>query len=109
MQLPLSLVLLLLAIRVADYGFILLAMRRTGHASPGWRQLYLKPYGLLATIAALKAIGEAPLRPFHWDKTRHGQFHDADTEDGGQSSVQGANPAESAPPCTRPATKVSAS
>ena len=108
-QLPLSLVLLLLAIRVADYGFILLAMRRTGHASPGWRLLYLKPYGLLATIAALKAIGEAPLRPFHWDKTRHGQFHDADTEDGGQSSVQGANPAESNPPRTAPATMLSAS
>lgn len=79
-QLPMPLVILMVAIRVADYAFILLAMRRTRHPGPGWRLLYLKPYGLLSTIAAIKAIGEAPLRPFHWDKTRHGDFHDDETE-----------------------------
>ncbi|PLL11609.1 glycosyl transferase [Tabrizicola sp. TH137] len=69
----------LLLIRLTEYALVILAMRRTRHGGPGWWLLLLKPYGLLATIAAIKAIGEAPLRPFHWDKTRHGQFHDDDT------------------------------
>jgi len=69
----------LAAIQAADFLFVHLAMRRAGHASPGWRLLLLKPYGLMGCVATLKAVGEAPLRPFHWDKTRHGQFHDSDT------------------------------
>ena len=43
----------------------------------GWLWLPLTTlYFLLATLAALKAAAEAVARPFHWDKTRHGQFDD---------------------------------
>lgn len=77
-QLPMGLALLLVASRLIDFAFIHAAMRRAGHASPGWRLLWLKPYDVLATIATIKAVGEAPLRPFHWDKTHHGDFHDAE-------------------------------
>ena len=83
-QLPMGLALLLVASRLIDFAFIHAAMRRAGHVSPGWHLLWLKPYDILATIAAIKAVGEAPLRPFHWDKTQHGDFHETEeaVEDG---------------------------
>lgn len=52
------------------------ALRLAGHRM-GWLWLPLMtPYFALASFAALKALGEAVARPFHWDKTRHGQFDD---------------------------------
>lgn len=55
------------------------ALRIAGHP-PQWRWLPLTiPYFLLATLAGLKALAEALSRPFHWDKTRHGQ-HDAEAD-----------------------------
>ena len=80
-QMPIEMAFLLVAIRLIDFAFIHAAMRRTGHAGPGWRLLLLKPYDLLASIAAIKAVGEAPLRPYHWDKTRHGDFHSTEEPD----------------------------
>lgn len=50
------------------------ALRLAGHRI-GWVWLPLMtPYFALATFAAFKSLTEAALRPFHWDKTRHGQF-----------------------------------
>ncbi|WGV16287.1 glycosyltransferase family 2 protein [Fuscovulum ytuae] len=79
-SLPDWVMLSLILIKIADFAFIHLAMRRTTHNAAAWWLLLMKPYALLGTIATVKAIGEAPLRPFHWDKTRHGQFHDPDPE-----------------------------
>ena len=92
------LLLSLAAIQLADFVFVHLAMRRTGHAAPGWRLLLLKPYGLLGSIATVKAIGEAPLRPFHWDKTRHGQFHIAEAEPARVSEALSASGSRPHPP-----------
>ncbi|MCZ8332650.1 MAG: glycosyltransferase [Rhodobacteraceae bacterium] len=92
------LLLSLAALQLADFAFVLLAMRRTGHASPGWRLLLLKPYGLLGSIATVKAIGEAPLRPFHWDKTHHGQFHSAESEPDPTAAPKTVSASVSRPP-----------
>lgn len=51
------------------------ALRLAGHAI-GWPWLLLTtPYFALATLAAIKALVQSVARPFHWEKTRHGQ-HD---------------------------------
>lgn len=50
------------------------ALRLAGHP-PQWRWLpLLMPYFWMATFAAFKAMAEAVTSPFHWDKTRHGQY-----------------------------------
>jgi hypothetical protein len=71
---------LLLGVNLLDFALAAIAMRRAGHAVPWpWLPL-LKPYALLTSFAAAKALVEAVTRPFHWDKTKHGHF-DGDTED----------------------------
>lgn len=55
-------------------GLAVTALRRAGH-----RRLWpwvpmLAGYYLLATLAGVKAMVETILCPFHWDKTKHGQF-----------------------------------
>jgi glycosyltransferase XagB len=71
---------LLLGVDLLDFALAAIAMRRAGHAVPWpWLPL-LKPYALLTSFAAAKALVEAVTRPFHWDKTKHGHF-DGDTED----------------------------
>lgn len=53
-----------------------IALRLAGHP-PQWRWLpLLIPYFWMATFAAVKAMTDAAISPFHWDKTRHGQFDD---------------------------------
>jgi cellulose synthase/poly-beta-1,6-N-acetylglucosamine synthase-like glycosyltransferase len=37
-----------------------------------WWPLFLLPYALLGAVAALRAVVEAFLAPFHWQKTEHG-------------------------------------
>jgi hypothetical protein len=70
---------LLLGLNLLDFGLAALAMRRAGHRVPWpWLPL-LKPYALLTSFAAAKALVEAVTRPFHWDKTKHGHF-DSDAE-----------------------------
>jgi len=70
---------LLLVVNVLDFALAAIAMRRAGHAVPWpWLPL-LKPYALLTSFAAAKALFEAVTRPFHWDKTKHGHF-DGDAE-----------------------------
>jgi hypothetical protein len=70
---------LLLDLNLLDFGLAALAMRRAGHRVPWpWLPL-LKPYALLTSFAAAKALVEAVTRPFHWDKTKHGHF-DSDAE-----------------------------
>jgi hypothetical protein len=54
-------------------------MRRAGHPVPWLWLPLLKPYALLTSFAAAKALFEAVTRPFHWDKTKHGHF-DAEAE-----------------------------
>ena len=70
---------LLLCLNLLDFALAAIAMRRAGHAVPWpWLPL-LKPYALLTSFAAAKALVEAVTCPFHWDKTKHGHF-DSDTE-----------------------------
>ncbi|MEN9409080.1 MAG: hypothetical protein RL216_1054 [Pseudomonadota bacterium] len=53
-----------------------IALRRSGQRiNPLWIPA-LHAYFPLGTIAAAKAVVELLLRPFYWDKTQHGQFHD---------------------------------
>jgi cellulose synthase/poly-beta-1,6-N-acetylglucosamine synthase-like glycosyltransferase len=67
----------MLAIHGLDFILAAMAMRRAGRPV-GWLWLpLLKPYALLSTFATAKALIEAVLRPFHWDKTRHGCFDKA--------------------------------
>jgi cellulose synthase/poly-beta-1,6-N-acetylglucosamine synthase-like glycosyltransferase len=68
---------LLLGLNILDFGLAALAMRRAGHAVPWLALPLLKPYALLTSFAAGKALIEAITRPFHWDKTRHGHFDNA--------------------------------
>ena len=64
----------MLAVHTLDFALAALAMRRAGNPV-GWLWLpLLKPYALLTTFATAKALVEAVIRPFHWDKTRHGHF-----------------------------------
>ncbi len=70
---------LLLGINLLDFGLAALAMRRAGHPVPWLWLPLLKPYALLTSFAAAKALFEAVTRPFHWDKTKHGHF-DAEAE-----------------------------
>ncbi|MBA4350384.1 MAG: glycosyl transferase [Rhodobacter sp.] len=75
----LSLTPLLLSLNLLDFALAALAMRRAGHRVPWpWLPL-LKPYALLTSFAAAKALVEAVTCPFHWDKTKHGHF-DAEAE-----------------------------
>ncbi|WP_434613009.1 glycosyltransferase family 2 protein [Tabrizicola sp. M-4] len=61
-----------------NFALSALALRLAGHP-PQWPWLLATPvYFCLATLAGLKALAEAILRPFHWDKTRHGR-HDGDS------------------------------
>jgi cellulose synthase/poly-beta-1,6-N-acetylglucosamine synthase-like glycosyltransferase len=53
-----------------------IALRRSGQRiNPLWIPA-LHAYFPLGTLAAGKALVETLLRPFYWDKTQHGQFHD---------------------------------
>lgn len=71
------LALALLLAQLADFALVALAMRRSpNRLSLLWLPM-LKPYALLASFAAAKALVEAISRPFHWDKTKHGQFDTA--------------------------------
>ncbi|MEZ5756408.1 MAG: glycosyltransferase family 2 protein [Paracoccaceae bacterium] len=71
------LALVLLLAQLADFALVALAMRRSpNRLSLLWLPL-LKPYALLASFAAAKALVEAIARPFHWDKTKHGHFDTA--------------------------------
>jgi glycosyltransferase XagB len=70
---------LLLGINLLDFGLAALAMRRAGHSVPWLWLPLLKPYALLTSFAAAKALVEAVTCPFHWDKTKHGHF-DAEAE-----------------------------
>jgi cellulose synthase/poly-beta-1,6-N-acetylglucosamine synthase-like glycosyltransferase len=75
----LSLTPLLLGLNLLDFFLAAIAMRRAGHRVPWpWLPL-LKPYALLTSFAAAKALIEAVTCPFHWDKTKHGHF-DTDAE-----------------------------
>jgi cellulose synthase/poly-beta-1,6-N-acetylglucosamine synthase-like glycosyltransferase len=57
-----------------DLSIALVAHRRAGlRFGRGW-VLVLPLYHALATAAAYKALFDMALRPFHWDKTRHGGF-----------------------------------
>ena len=69
----------LIGVQILDFGLNALAMRRAGHAVPWLWLPLLKPYALLTSFAAAKALVEAVTCPFHWDKTKHGHF-DNDTE-----------------------------
>lgn len=57
-----------------DLTIALVAHRRAGLRF--WRLwvLALPVYHALATAAAYKALWDMALRPFHWDKTKHGRF-----------------------------------
>lgn len=67
----------MLGVHALDLALAALALRQAGRPVPWiWLPL-LKPYALLTTFASLKALVEAVLRPFHWDKTRHGHFDSA--------------------------------
>ncbi|NBE08124.1 glycosyltransferase family 2 protein [Paragemmobacter ruber] len=67
----------MLAVHALDFILAAMAMRRAGRPV-GWLWLpLLKPYALLNTFATAKAMVEAVIRPFHWDKTRHGHFDSA--------------------------------
>lgn len=60
--------------QVIDAGLTALALRRTGHRR-SWLWLPLmKPYAFLTSAALAKALAGAAFRPFHWDKTGHGQY-----------------------------------
>lgn len=75
----LSLTPLLLSLNLLDFALAAIAMRRAGHRVPWLWLPLLKPYALLTSFAAAKALVEAVTCPFHWDKTKHGHF-DAEAE-----------------------------
>ena len=54
----------------------LIALRRSGQRISAFWIPVLHAYFPLGTLAAAKALAETLRRPFYWDKTRHGQFHD---------------------------------
>lgn len=65
---------LFLAAQALQAALTVAALRRTGHRRLWpWLPL-LTPYFMLATFAAVKALVETVICPFHWDKTKHGQF-----------------------------------
>ena len=62
-----------------------LAVAASAVAGPRHRHLIpwaplMMPYYAMATAAVWKALVEVAFRPFYWDKTAHGEFHDG--EDG---------------------------
>ena len=64
------------AVQVAD-----LAVAASAVTGPRHRHLIvwvplLMPYYAMATAAVWKALAEVAFRPFYWDKTAHGEFHD---------------------------------
>lgn len=65
----------LLALSIAlDLSMAVLAHMRAGL---GFRRIWilaLPVYHLLATLAAIKAMTDIVIRPFHWEKTHHGTF-----------------------------------
>lgn len=69
-----GLILLLVASFALDLTIALVAHRRARLRFPSLWVLALPLYHMLATAAALKAVADLILRPFHWDKTRHGRF-----------------------------------
>ncbi|CTQ32361.1 Cellulose synthase 1 [Jannaschia rubra] len=75
--------LLAIGIVMASGGLLSMSLAWIGCATPHHRSLRkwiptLELYYPLATLAALKALQEIVVRPFHWDKTSHGHFGGAD-------------------------------
>jgi hypothetical protein len=69
-----GLILLLVSAFALDLSIALVARSRAGLGfSPLW-VVALPLYHMLATLASVKAVADLALRPFHWDKTRHGRF-----------------------------------
>lgn len=57
-----------------DLTMAVLAHRRAGLGFGRHWVVALPLYHILATAAAIKALADLVIRPFHWDKTHHGTF-----------------------------------
>ena len=62
-----------LASEVISLSISMLAVRSTRHCHLLPWVLTLPGYFPLAVVAAFKGVAELTVRPFHWEKTRHGQ------------------------------------
>ena len=69
-----------LAAQLADWAVAARAVSgpRHRHLLP-WVPL-VTLYYVMATAAVWKALAEVALKPFYWDKTEHGAFHDPEVE-----------------------------
>lgn len=59
---------------VLDLSMAAIAHRRAGLCFRRIWILALPVYHVLATLAAVKALADIVIRPFHWEKTHHGTF-----------------------------------